>query len=207
MKNVIMEFDRNRKELTSMFHNFYTHYWVQDETSTDIGILTVNPLGTIPDMLGADDNQINKYYIALKDKLAELGVGDIPDYGVDYTFMSFAKIQANTKEGVMKEYCRIKEILNGIWNWFNSIKDKFHELFPKEPVEPPIEEDIYEDIEDFDLFSLNGVEPFFEKTIKNTNSGEIRVLLLYPNMIAVRLKKENATPNEIVIIMDLLGII
>ena len=199
--NLLLEFDKLSKEISSNFTKQYTTSWAQNEENTDVRVIQLDPLSMLlNNKIEANDYQIQGFEAALKAKLEELQIVNLYQHADWY--VANARIEANTKEEIMKIYNTIKDLLTSIWEWFLSILDKFHDLFPSEPpVEP--EEDVYEGIESLDLFQL-GTESgtFFEKTVVEYDTGKV-IVLLYDDMVAISLKKENATPNEIVILTDL----
>lgn len=200
MKNILIEFDKNEKMITSLFTKHYRTDWVQNEEGSDVRVVQLDALNMLlGKKIEANDYQIDAFKEAIQRQLIELGV--VNEYRYADLYVANAKIEGTTKEEVMSMYNKIHGLIHAIWEWFLSILDKFEELFPKEPVEPTV--DPYEDIEPLDLFPMDPAEEFFEKTVRKTDNSEI-IVLLYENTIALTLKKENATPNEIVILADLL---
>ena len=200
MKNILIEFDKNEKMVTSLFTKHYITDWVQNEEGSDVRVIQLDALDMLLGRkIEANDYQISAFTESIQKRLDELGV--VNEYQHTDLYVADAKIEGNTKEEVIEIYNKIHGLIHAIWEWFLSILDKFEELFPKEPVEPTV--DPYEDIEPLDLFPMDPAEEFFEKTVRKTDNSEI-IVLLYENTIALTLKKENATPNEIVILADLL---
>ena len=208
--NLFLEFSKTAQQFTSIYTKNYKTDWIQaGEGGADVRIVYLEPGSMLTEAgIQANDLQLVAFTDALKEKLTELGV-EAPEYNWYGTmlFLSYADIKAETKEEVMRLYNKVKELLNAIWEWFLSILDKFNELFPPTPVEPE-PEDIYGDIESLNLFVIGDpTGDMYEKTVIQDNTSKT-IVLLHGDLIALTLEKENATPNEIVILTDILkGII
>ena len=204
--NLFLEFSKSAQQFTSIYTKNYKTDWIQaGEGGGDVRIMYLEPGSMLTEAgIQANDLQLVAFTDALKEKLTELGV-EAPEYNWYGTmlFLSYAEIKAETKEEVMRLYNKVKELLNAIWEWFLSILDKFNELFPPTPVEPE-PEDIYGDIESLNLFVIGDpTGDMYEKTVIQDNTSKT-IVLLHGDLIALTLEKENATPNEIVIVTDIL---